>query len=70
MSKSKVLSLFCVVVLFAVAAVFSHLNHAGPLHGGKLMGASPSAGPMEILTADGGDPQPAPRPLPWLLAAA
>jgi len=70
MSKSKILFLFCVVVLLAVAAAFSHLNQAGPSHGIRLMGGAPSATPLGILTADGGDPQPPPRPLPWLAAAA
>jgi len=66
MSKSKVLFIFCMVVLFAVVAVFSNLSHAGTLQGGKLMGGTPAASPIEILTADGGDPQPPPRPMPWL----
>jgi len=70
MSKSKISLLFCAVVLFAVVAVFSHLNQAGPLHGSSLMGGARSATSIGILSADGSDPQPPPRPLPWLTAAA
>ena len=70
MSKSKVLFLFCMVFLFAVVAVFSNLSHAGTLQGSKLIGGAPTASPIEILTADGGDPQPPPRPLPWLGVAS
>jgi len=70
MSKSKVLFILCMVVLFAVVAVFSNLGHVGTLQGGKLIGGTPSASPFEILTADGGDPQPPPRPLPWLGVAS
>jgi len=64
MSKLKVLFIFCMVVLFAVVAVFPNLGHAGAFPDSQLNGASPSATPMEILTADGGDPQPPPMPLP------
>jgi len=70
MSKLKVLFILCTVVLFAVVAVFPNLGHAGSFQGSRLSGALPSATPIEILTADGGDPQPPPRPLPWLGVAA
>jgi hypothetical protein len=70
MSKSKVLFIFCMVVLFAVLAVFPNLDHSGSLQGSHLNGASPSAIPVETLTADGTDPQPAPMPLPWLEVAS
>ena len=70
MSKLKVLFVLCTVVLFAVVAVFPNLGHAGFFQGGRLNGASPSATPIEILTADGTDPQPPPKPLPWLAVAA
>jgi hypothetical protein len=66
MSKLKVLFILCMVVLFAVVAVFPNLGNAGSFQGSKLNGASPSAIPIEILTADGGDPVPVPRPLPKL----
>ena len=64
MSKLKVLFILCMVVLFAAIAVFPNLGLAGAFQGSQLSGASPSATPMEILTADGGDPQPPPMPLP------
>ena len=64
MSKLKVLFILCMAVLFAAIAVFPNLGHAGAFQGSQLSGASPSATPMEILTADGGDPQPPPMPLP------
>ena len=67
MSKSKVLFIFCMVVLLAVLAVFPNLGQAESFQGSRLNGASPSATPIEILTADGGDPQPPPRPMPWLV---
>ena len=70
MSKLKVLFVLCTVVLFAVVAVFPNLGHAGSFQGGRLNGASLSATPIEILTADGTDPQPPPTPLPWLAVAA
>ena len=66
MSKLKVAFILCMVVLFAVVAVFPNLGHTGTFQGSQLNGASPSATPMEILTADGGDPVPPPRPLPLL----
>ncbi len=70
MSKLKVLFILCIVILFAVVAVFPNLGHAGSFQGCRLKGASPSATPIEILTADGTDPQPPPKPLPWLGVAA
>ena len=70
MSKLKVLFVLCMVVLFAVMAVFPNLGHAGSFHGSQLNGASSSATPIEILTADGTDPVPPPRPLPWLGVAS
>ena len=70
MSKLKVLFILCMVILFAVVAVFPNLGHAGSFQGSKLNGASPSATPIEILTADGPDPQPPPRPMPWLGVAS
>ncbi len=70
MSKIKVLFILCMVVLFAVVAVFPNLGHSGAFPGSQLNGASPSATPIEILTADGGDPVPPPRPLPWLGVAS
>ena len=66
MSKAKVFFIFCLVILFAAVAAFPNLGHPGSFHGSRLSGASPSATPIEILTADGTDPQPPPRPLPWL----
>ena len=66
MSKAKVFFIFCLVILFAAVAVFPNLGNAGSFQSSRLSGASPSAIPIEILTADGGDPQPPPRPLPWL----
>jgi len=70
MSKPKVLFILCMVVLFAVVAVFSNLGNAGSFQGSNLNGASPTAAPNEILTADGTDPVPAPRPLPKLGVAS
>ncbi len=64
MSKLKVLFIFCMIVLFAVVAVFPNLGKSGSFQGRRVSGASPSATPIEILTADGGDPQPPPMPLP------
>jgi len=51
------------VVLFAVVAVFPNLGNAGSFEGSKLNGAS-HATSIEVLIADGGDPQPPPMPLP------
>ena len=62
MSKVKVQFILCMVVLFAVVAVFPNLGHAGAFQGSRLNVAPPSATPMEILTADGTDPQPHPKP--------
>ncbi len=70
MSKVKVLSILCLVILLAAIAVFPNLGNAGSFEGSKLNGASPSATPIEILSADGGDPQPPPRPMPWLGVAS
>ena len=64
MSKLKVLFILCMVVLIAAIAVFPNLGHAGGFQGSQINGASPSTTPMEILTADGTDPQPPPMPLP------
>jgi hypothetical protein len=66
MSKAKVFFIFCLVLLFATVAVFPNLGNAGSFQGSRLSGASPSATPINTLTADGGDPVPPPRPLPWL----
>jgi len=64
MSKLKVLSILCMVILFAVVAVFPNLGNAGSFEGSKLNGASPSATSIGVLIADGGDPVPPPMPLP------
>jgi len=64
MSKLKVPFVFCMVVLFAVVAVFPNLGKSGSFQGSRVSGASPSATSIEILTADGTDPQPPPMPLP------
>jgi hypothetical protein len=69
MSKLKVLFIFCMVVLLAVVAVFPNLGNAGSFEGSKLNGAS-HATSIEVLIADGGDPQPPPRPMPWLGVAS
>jgi hypothetical protein len=69
MSKLKALFILCIVVLFAVVAVFPNLGHTGSFQGSRLDTASLSATPIEILTADGTDPQPPPRPLPIFVAA-
>jgi len=63
MSKLKVLFVLCMVVLLAVVAVFPNLGNAGSFEGSKLNGAS-HATSIEVLIADGGDPQPPPMPLP------
>lgn len=65
MSKLKVLFIFCIVILFAVVAVFPNLGNAGTFQGSQLNGA-PSATSIQVLIADGGDPVPPPRPLPLL----
>ena len=70
MSKLKVLFILCMVVLFAVVAVFPNLGNAGSFVGSKLNGAASYATPIEILTADGTDPQPPPMPLPPLGVAS
>ncbi len=70
MSKTKVLFMFCLVILLAAIAVFPNLGNSGSYQGSQLNGASPSATPIEILTADGTDPVPPPRPLPWLGVAS
>lgn len=64
MSKLKVLFILCMVVLFAVVAVFPNLGNSGSFQGSRLSGASPSATSIGVLIADGGDPQPPPMPLP------
>jgi hypothetical protein len=70
MSKVKILFILCTVILFAAVAVFPNLGHSGSFQGSNLNGASPSATPIEILTADGTDPQPPPLPLPHLGVAS
>lgn len=65
MSKIKVLFILCMVVLFAAVAVFPNLGHAGSFQGSQLNVAS-HATSIEVLIADGGDPVPPPRPLPWV----
>jgi hypothetical protein len=64
MSKLKVPFIFCMMVLFAVVAVFPNLGYPGAFRGSHLNGASPSATAVEVLIADGGDPVPPPMPLP------
>jgi hypothetical protein len=70
MSKVKAIFIVCIVILFAVVAVFPNLGNSRAFQGSKLNGASPSVSPVEILTADGGDPVPPPRPLPWVGVAS
>jgi hypothetical protein len=70
MSRAKAIFIVCAVILFAVVAVFPNLGIAGSFQGSNLNGVSSSAMPVGILTADGGDPVPPPRPLPWLGVAA
>jgi hypothetical protein len=65
MSKVKIPFLLCTVILLAAVAVFLNLGHSGFFQGSNLNGASPSATPIETLSADGTDPQPPPLPLPW-----
>jgi hypothetical protein len=65
MSKLKVLFILCMVVLFAVVAVFPNLGHARAFPGSRLNGASHVTS-IEVLIADGGDPVPPPMPLPRL----
>jgi hypothetical protein len=70
MSKLKVLFILCMVVMLAVVAVIPNLGHAGSFQDSRLNGASSSVTAVEILTADGTDPQPPPMPLPWLGVAS
>jgi hypothetical protein len=69
MSKTKVSFLLSLAVLLAVVAVFSGVVQVPFWSAGQnsLPAMHPSVG---ILTADGGDPQPKPTPLPWLGVAA
>ena len=70
MSKLKVLFILYTVVLLAVVAVIPNLGHAGSFQDSQLNGAPASVTAVEILTADGTDPQPPPMPLPWLGVAS
>ena len=70
MSKLKVLFILCMVVMLAVVAVIPNLGQAGSFQDRQLNGASSSVTAVEILTADGTDPQPPPMPLPWLGVAS
>jgi hypothetical protein len=54
----------------AVVAVIPNLGHAGSFQDSQLNGAPASVTAVEILTADGTDPQPPPMPLPWLGVAS
>jgi hypothetical protein len=69
MSKMKVSLILSLAVLLAVVAVFSGVVQVPFLSAGKN---NPPAmhQSVGILTADGGDPQPKPTPLPWLGVAA
>lgn len=69
MSKSKVSFILSLVVLLAAVAVFSGMVQVPFLSAGQN---TPSMHHQNagILTADGGDPQPKPTPLPWLGVAA
>ena len=70
MSKVRIVFILCILILFAVVAVFSDLGAARSSQLSTTHGASLSSTPTEILTADGTDPQPPPRPLPWLGVAS
>jgi hypothetical protein len=70
MSKLKVLFILCMVVMLAVVAVIPNLGQARSFQDSQMNGASSSVTAVEILTADGTDPQPPPMPLPWLGVAS
>ena len=67
MKKSRTQVAFALFVLSAVVAVFSGAIPVPFLNAGKhSLPAIPSNGAFTLI-ADGGDPQPPPTPLPWLV---
>jgi Mg/Co/Ni transporter MgtE len=67
MTKSRTQVAFAMVVFSAVVAVFSGVVAVPFLNAGKhSLPAVPSNGVVTLI-ADGGDPQPPPTPLPWLV---
>jgi hypothetical protein len=70
MTRLRIQSVFQMLVLSAAVAVLSGLVPVLPAHPeGRSLPAVQSSG-GDTLMADGGDPQPPPRPLPWLGIAA
>lgn len=70
MSKMKVSFVLSLVVLLAAVAVFSGMVQVPFLSAGQNSLPAMHQQNAGILTADGGDPQPKPTPLPWLGVAA
>jgi hypothetical protein len=65
MSRTKLLFVLSIVILFAVVAVFSGCIHVPSLSAGMQFLPTAHSGSLGTLTADGGAPQPQPSPLPW-----
>jgi len=63
MSKTRSTMAVCVVSLFAAVALFPSLAGIEQGKAGKLRAISPCACSVEVLVADGGEPQP-PIPIP------
>jgi len=70
MSKMKVSFILSLVVLLAAVAVFSGAVQVPFFSAGQNNLPALHHQSAFVLTADGGDPQPKPTPLPWLAVAA
>src|SRR5437879_4989968 len=67
MTKSRTLAAFAMFVLSAAVAVFSGAIPVPFLNAGKHSLPAIQSNGAVTLIADGGDPQPPPTPLPWLV---
>jgi len=67
MTKSKTQVAFATFVLSAAVAVFSGAIPVPFLNAGKHSLPAIQSNGAVTLIADGGDPQPPPTPLPWLV---
>jgi hypothetical protein len=70
MSKMKVSFILSLVILLAAVALFSGIVQVPFSSAAENNLPSMHHQSADILTADGGDPQPKPSPFPWLVAAA
>jgi TRAP-type mannitol/chloroaromatic compound transport system permease large subunit len=67
MKKSRTQVAFATLVLCAAVAIFSGVVPAPFLNAGKHSLPAMQSNGAVTLIADGGDPQPPPTPLPWLV---